>query len=717
MKLSPLSVAVSAALFSHICFAESGTVSNQNEQEFVETVVVTANKIDTPLFEVPGSISVVDMDKVEKEGATELYDALDTEPGVSVTGGAGRSQNIVIRGMTGNRVAIVKDGVKMSDGYGALDLNDGAGRDTFDINSLKQIEVVKGASSNIHGSGAIGGVVVLVSKKPEDYLQGKDFHSEVGTTYTQISNKTKSYALSAFRFQDTEALIRASYWLGEETRNYKQDLYNRDIDGYNLDAVVDHYLHDDFIIKAKANYYLNRVNRDEGTHIVQPDGKWDVSHYNDKVFTRTIGVELGTQHTVSNAFYDELNTKGYLRDSTSQRDRNYSIYRDNRGITEYRNEDDHREFNDSAMGINLDANKLTDFADMQHQIVYGVEVDRRSYNRPVSRKTFDTNGLDEQDKSPFAGVVTHRFSSYIKDRATHGNWIFDLGARFDFHHLEPETRSEIGGYEISNTRSSEWSPSLSVTHKFTPSLNGYISYNHGYRAPSYDKVYGFVPHLFNLFDPFYIIPNLELEKETSDSYELGAKYQDGQWSWSTAVFHTQYKNFIDVKRIGRDPNGNSLYQYVNKKNVFTQGMEFSVAYQIDEQWAVSTKAGVVDGKDGDGNYIRSLTPWEGNVQLDYEQNALSGYLRMNWAAEMTRTPVCNNQLQVEVPCDQTQAWQSLDAGASVVLWDDLTLSANVINLLDNQFTRYQDIAGLGKHQTSFSTEPGRYFTLNAKYEF
>ena len=118
-----------------------------------------------------------------------------------------------------------------------------------------------------------------------------------------------------------------------------------------------------------------------------------------------------------------------------------------------------------------------------------------------------------------------------------------------------------------------------------------------------------------------------------------------------------------------------------------------------------------------GNYCRSRTPWEGNVQLDYEQNALSGYLRMNWAAEMTRTPVCNNQLQLEVPCDQTQAWQSLDAGASVVLWDHLTLSANVINLLDSQFTRYQDIAGLGKHQTSFSTEPGRYFTLNAKYEF
>ena len=111
MKLSPLSVAVSAALFSHICFAESGTVSTQNEQEFVETVVVTANKIDTPLFEVPGSISVVDLDKVEKEGATELYDALDTEPGVSVTGGAGRPQNIVIRGMTGNRIAVVKDGV------------------------------------------------------------------------------------------------------------------------------------------------------------------------------------------------------------------------------------------------------------------------------------------------------------------------------------------------------------------------------------------------------------------------------------------------------------------------------------------------------------------------------------------------------------------------------------------------------------------------------
>ena len=717
MKISQLSIAVSTALFTQLCDAKVDSVSSQSEQAYNETIVVTANKIDTPLFKVPGSIAVVDVDEVEKEGATELYDVLDNEPGVAVTGGAGRPQNIIIRGMTGNRISIVKDGVMMADGFGALDLNDGHGRDTFDVNSLKQIEVVKGASSSIHGSGAIGGVVVLVSKKPEDYLQAKDFHAEVGTTFTQISNKTKSYALSAFRFKDTEALVRASYWLGQETRNFKQDLYDRDIDGYSLDATIDHYLTDDLMLRASTNYYLNQAERKQGMHITQPDGIWKNKRYQDTVSTETITAELGTQHTWGNTLYDKLDTKVYLRHSSSKHDRAFELYRENLGINEYRNQTDIRSFNDNAIGFNFDATKEATFANLNHKILYGLEADYREYNRPVNRITSDWNGQTNLDKSPFAAVETQRFTAFAKDVATYGNWTIDYGLRFETHRMKPEAKKEIGGYSISNITSSEWSPSLSISHNFTPQLQGYMSYNHGYRAPSYDKVYGFVPHLFNFTNPFYIIPNLDLESETSNSYEVGSKYRNQNWRWSTAFFYTQFKNFIDIDQIGRDQSGNALYQYNNKERAHTKGVDFSVSYSINNQWSLSTKAGFVDGKDNNGQYLRSLAPLEGNVQLDFERDNLSAYLRMNWATAMTHTPTCENELGMEVSCDQTRAWQSFDTGVSVILWNDLTLSANVINLLNKEFKRYQDIAGLGKHQTSFSTEPGRYITLNAKYEF
>ncbi|MCV5928442.1 TonB-dependent receptor plug domain-containing protein, partial [Escherichia coli] len=77
----------------------------------------------------------------------------------SVSGGAGRPQNITIRGMTGNRIMIIRDGIRSADGFGANDNNDKVGRDTFDLSNLESLEVVKGASSSVLGSGAIGGAV------------------------------------------------------------------------------------------------------------------------------------------------------------------------------------------------------------------------------------------------------------------------------------------------------------------------------------------------------------------------------------------------------------------------------------------------------------------------------------------------------------------------------------------------------------------------------
>ncbi len=48
------------------------------------------------------------------------------------------------------------------------------GRDTFDLSNFESLQIIKGASSSVHGSGAIGGVVILESSQPGDFLKDKD---------------------------------------------------------------------------------------------------------------------------------------------------------------------------------------------------------------------------------------------------------------------------------------------------------------------------------------------------------------------------------------------------------------------------------------------------------------------------------------------------------------------------------------------------------------
>ena len=80
-----------------------------------ETIVVKGQRIEQKLSEVSGSITVITEEDLDRQVATELTDVFKNEPGVSVTGSAGRPQNILIRGMGGNRVLIIKDGVRVSD--------------------------------------------------------------------------------------------------------------------------------------------------------------------------------------------------------------------------------------------------------------------------------------------------------------------------------------------------------------------------------------------------------------------------------------------------------------------------------------------------------------------------------------------------------------------------------------------------------------------------
>ncbi|MCV5854646.1 TonB-dependent receptor, partial [Escherichia coli] len=105
------------------------------------------------------------------------------------------------------------------------------------------------------------------------------------------------------------------------------------------------------------------------------------------------------------------------------------------------------------------------------------------------------------------------------------------------------------------------SPSLSVSREMFANNIVYVSYNHGYRAPEYDKAYGFVNHDFVPLTPFVIAPNLDLEAETSDSFEIGNKFDNGRAHVYASVFYNKFENFIDVVTTGFDSStGNYIKQ-------------------------------------------------------------------------------------------------------------------------------------------------------------
>ena len=122
----------------------------------VEEIVVTSALIDTT--QITNPLYVINGDEIVDDATTSLGDAIDGLLGISIADYGSAVGQPIIRGMSGPRVKILKNGMVNRDvsGLGADHLND------VDLNDIQQIEIVKGPSSLLYANGTIGGIINVV---------------------------------------------------------------------------------------------------------------------------------------------------------------------------------------------------------------------------------------------------------------------------------------------------------------------------------------------------------------------------------------------------------------------------------------------------------------------------------------------------------------------------------------------------------------------------
>ncbi len=128
-----------------------------------ENITVTATRVPTPVINLAAGVTVIDRKTIEERGYVTLVDALSAVPGLRVvqSGGAGSQTSVFIRGTNSNHVLVLRDGIPINDP------GDPGGAFNFGIDTLEdveRIEVVRGPLSSLYGSGAIGGVINLITR-------------------------------------------------------------------------------------------------------------------------------------------------------------------------------------------------------------------------------------------------------------------------------------------------------------------------------------------------------------------------------------------------------------------------------------------------------------------------------------------------------------------------------------------------------------------------
>ena len=703
-------------LLSGTALAASDPAGTDPEPRAHETIVVKGQRIEQKLSDVSGSITVITQDDLDRQVATELTDVFKNEPGVSVTGSAGRPQNIIIRGMGGNRVLIIKDGVRVSDGFGADDLNDKVGRFSFDLDDVKQIEVAKGAGSSLHGSDAIGGTIVISTKQPEDYLQGQDAYLGSKVLQDGSSDKQKLSATGAARLLDSEHLLRVSGWQGHETANYDESRIPADLDGLSASTSSRFPLSDHHLLRLELDYFEDNAQRDQGPREVpQPDGKWQVRQYNEQGSQRTQGGKLGWEASdLGSLLADQFTWSLYGNHSKNSANKRSLLQNDLlSGYPRYRSERELSTFTEDRVGSELDVRRDLVTGDLAPTLSCGVGLGRTRHERPVETLSREAGVPQPSQSEPFSSARTDRAGVWLGDVATLGRWQFTPTLRMDHQWLRPQDGNQ------GENHSWHLSPSLATSYRVNEQWRSWLSYANGFRAPSYDKVYGNIPHYFAL-PPFQIIANTDLKEETSHSFEWGLSGEGESWSIKPALFYNRYYNFIDWREVGlRLSDGVILRQYRNVAKAETWGAEIAASYWLTQEWELATKLGWVDGEDSQGEALRTLTPLEGNTRLSYQTHDWSLGVQADYAAAMDRVPTCGNSLtKSQDACLTSAGWFSLAMTADWLVTDALKVNLKLDNLFDTRYTRYQDVAGLeAGTDASLFTQSGRTLSASLRYTF
>lgn len=151
-------------------------------------VVVSSLRIDRKIKELPASLSVVRAIDYQRQSAFTLSNVLNNEPGISMGGDGIWSTNVNIRGLGEDRMVILIDGNRIET---ATDLT--ASLSMIDVNNIERVEVIKGAQSSLYGSGAIGGIVNIITNEGKfsnrPYLSGK-----IVSGYSSVNQSVSNHA-------------------------------------------------------------------------------------------------------------------------------------------------------------------------------------------------------------------------------------------------------------------------------------------------------------------------------------------------------------------------------------------------------------------------------------------------------------------------------------------------------------------------------------------
>ena len=546
-RLNPLALAVlglSILPVSHTARAET----------VLGAQTVTAKGYAADTLDTPQAVEIL---QAPAAGGTVAGALLRGKPGLAVQADGAWGQNPVLRGLKKESVVVMVDGVRMNSAQ-----PQGAIASFLDLGLLERAEVVKGPGSVLYGSGAMGGVVHLITPDV-GFSAEEQFGGRIGARFSSVDKGVAGAALLT-RSSENSALV-----LGMARRDvddYRSPDGREDRTGYQSDTLLAKYRH-------KLNEDLTlRVN-------LQRHEDEDVWYQGSARTGAGIPVPLGTATIHSPEQRRELYELGVdarLGEGTlSAEVYRQEIFRQIRAFSSTKQRDYVR--NDVTFVTDGAKAKYLFPVGQDHLLTFGAELwrmrgdpERYIDNNPPA---FDNNMRND----PFDKGEIESAGAFVQDEFTLGDTRIVAGARFDRVTGDAQRKGMTQTTGLDNADNNlSWS--LAAIQPLDESLSAYANLGRAYRAADMrerfeDSARG---------DGYFHVGNPQLDPEVSTSFELGLKQHGAGLQYQLAAFYTRIDDYIAGRVTGvvNPQNGLPFKLTENLDKVTIYGIEGSASMPV-----------------------------------------------------------------------------------------------------------------------------------------
>ena len=688
-------------------------------------ITVTGTRSERPVETFPGSIEVMELDEINSKNTSDTIDILDDFTGVSFENiyssksgykGNYNAGKVNIRGVDGNRILMMVDGVRLPESYIYGDYYVLGRSKYINFDTIKAVEIFKGPASSLYGSDALGGLVYFRSLAPGDFLDDDQNTSvNIPFSYDSSNDGFKESIKIASKLSDN--LSGLFIYTKEDSSEYKVKTDSKYLDdftnkGNNFFANLEYKFNEN----NKVNFIGDLVNRD--VESTMADGNLNVLSYtshttNSNTESSRFNIVYNYDNKEKSNLFDKAKVSIF---SQYQRiddnyDRIYSAYNFRTRSFSPANKDQDYYLKNDSYGGELQLNSTINTANTDHKLTYGI--DFSSFDTTRLQTTIDNlAGSTEVDKyNP--DTITQKLGIYIQDEFSYGNFDFIAGVRYDNYDLDASSDaiyqdSGLGPQLAVDHSSNAVSPSLVASYNWSPELSSYFKYAKGFRSPSFQNIN-------SSRNPGYYttLSNPDLKAEKSDTFEIGLKRNTKKQNFAANVFFSKYKDFIEAyKQVGP-----TTYQSQNASDAEIWGAELNSTYYLNEErYGTSFNTSIAYAK-GDNNTddvpLTTVQPFNGKFSIRYNTEDDS------WLHALTANYVGEPRVESGTDTFVPDSYFTFDFSTRYKYSDSLELTAGIYNMLDETYYNYQSVKGLSTNLENLTrySQPGRSFRLGFNLKF